>query len=51
MAFEQFCHEQAAWLEDYALFRALKIRYNGVYYSSGHGAGAACSDSFGGCSA
>ena len=25
-AFEQFCHEQAHWLEDYALFRALKIR-------------------------
>jgi 4-alpha-glucanotransferase len=31
-AFEQFCHEQAHWLEDYALFRALKIRYNGAYY-------------------
>ena len=30
--FEQFCHEQAHWLEDYALFRALKIRYNGAYY-------------------
>jgi 4-alpha-glucanotransferase len=32
IAFEEFCHEQAHWLEDYALFRALKIRYNGAYY-------------------
>ena len=32
VAFEKFCHEQAHWLEDYALFRALKIRYNGAYY-------------------
>src|SRR5438067_6320033 len=32
VAFEQFCHEQAHWLDDYALFRALKIRYNGAYY-------------------
>src|SRR5439155_11607976 len=32
IAFEQFCHEQAHWLDDYALFRALKIRYNGAYY-------------------
>src|SRR5262249_14402926 len=31
-AFEQFCREQAHWLEDYALFRALKIRFNGAYY-------------------
>jgi 4-alpha-glucanotransferase len=31
-AFEKFCHEQAHWLEDYALFRALKIRYKGAYY-------------------
>jgi 4-alpha-glucanotransferase len=30
--FEQFCHEQMHWLEDYALFRALKARYNGAYY-------------------
>ena len=30
--FEQFCYEQEHWLEDYALFRALKIRYNGAYY-------------------
>jgi 4-alpha-glucanotransferase len=32
IAFEQFCHEQVHWLEDYALFRALKIWYNGAYY-------------------
>src|SRR5438477_12368529 len=32
VAFEQFCHEQAHCLEDYAFFRALKIRYNGAYY-------------------
>jgi hypothetical protein len=32
VAFEKFCHEQAHWMEDYALFRALKIRYNGAYY-------------------
>src|SRR5271157_2266923 len=31
-AFEQFCHDQAHWLEDYALFRALKARNNGAYY-------------------
>jgi len=32
VAFEQFFHEQAHWLDDYALFRSLKIRYNGAYY-------------------
>ena len=31
-AFEQFCHEQAHWLDDYALFRALKIRHGNAYY-------------------
>ena len=31
-AFEQFCHDQAHWLEEYALFRVLKARYNGAYY-------------------
>ncbi|HEY1472009.1 MAG TPA: 4-alpha-glucanotransferase [Candidatus Acidoferrum sp.] len=31
-AFERFCHEQAHWLEDYALFRALKVRYDGAYF-------------------
>ena len=30
--FEQFCHEQAAWLDDYALFRALKVRHGDDYY-------------------
>jgi 4-alpha-glucanotransferase len=32
IAFDKFCQEQAHWLEDYALFRALKIRYKGTYY-------------------
>jgi 4-alpha-glucanotransferase len=31
-AFEQFCENEAHWLEDYALFRALKAEYNGAYY-------------------
>ena len=31
-AFEQFCNSQAHWLDDYALFRALKVRYDGTYY-------------------
>jgi 4-alpha-glucanotransferase len=31
-AYEQFCTEQAHWLEDYALFRALKISHQGAYY-------------------
>ena len=31
-AFEQFCYDQAHWLEDYALFRALKITYRGLSY-------------------
>jgi 4-alpha-glucanotransferase len=30
--FEQFCHDQAHWLEDYALFEVLKTRQNGAYY-------------------
>jgi 4-alpha-glucanotransferase len=30
--FEKFCHEHAMWLDDYALFRALKARYKGAYY-------------------
>jgi 4-alpha-glucanotransferase len=29
---DQFCHEQRHWLEDYALFRALKVKYGGVCY-------------------
>jgi 4-alpha-glucanotransferase len=31
-AFEQFCLDHASWLEDYALFRALKARYGGTCY-------------------
>ena len=31
-SFDKFRHEQMHWLEDYALFRALKARYNGAYY-------------------
>lgn len=31
-AFEQFRHDQADWLEDYALFRSLKARFNDAYY-------------------
>jgi len=30
--YEQFCHDEAHWLEDYALFRALKARYNNTFY-------------------
>ncbi len=31
-AYENFCHDHARWLSDYALFRALKVKYNGAYY-------------------
>jgi 4-alpha-glucanotransferase len=31
-AYEQFCYDQAHWLDDYALFRALKGRYENSYY-------------------
>jgi 4-alpha-glucanotransferase len=31
-AYEQFRKDQAHWLEDYALFRALKARFNGEYF-------------------
>jgi 4-alpha-glucanotransferase len=31
-AYEQFCTAHRNWLEDYALFRALKARHNGAYY-------------------
>ena len=31
-AFEAFRRQQAGWLEDYALFRALKAKFNGVHY-------------------
>jgi 4-alpha-glucanotransferase len=30
--YEEFCQKQEHWLEDYALFRALKAKYNGAYY-------------------
>jgi 4-alpha-glucanotransferase len=30
--YEQFRNDQAHWLEDYALFRALKARHNGAYF-------------------
>ena len=30
--YEEFCADQASWLEDYALFRALKWKYQGAYY-------------------
>ncbi len=32
VAFDGFRHAQAHWLEDYALFRALKAKHNGAYY-------------------
>src|SRR5882724_11155379 len=31
-AFDEFCNAQSHWLDDYALFRALKARHNGAYY-------------------
>ncbi len=31
-AFEEFCATQQIWLEDYALFRALKNKFGGSYY-------------------
>jgi 4-alpha-glucanotransferase len=31
-AFEQFRHDQEHWLEDYALFRSLKVRYGEAHY-------------------
>ena len=30
--YDEFCAEQGHWLEDYALFRALKAKYDGAYY-------------------
>ena len=30
--YEEFCNLQAHWLDDYALFRALKAKHNGAYY-------------------
>lgn len=31
-AFEEFCRAQACWLDDYSLFRALKVHHNGAHY-------------------
>ena len=31
-AYETFRHDNERWLSDYALFRALKAKYNGTYY-------------------
>jgi 4-alpha-glucanotransferase len=30
--YEQFCNDQAHWLNDYALFRAIKAKFQGAYY-------------------
>ncbi len=30
--YDEFCAQQEHWLEDYALFRALKAKYHGAYY-------------------
>ncbi len=31
-AFQEFCHSRATWLEDYALYRALKEKYKSASY-------------------
>jgi 4-alpha-glucanotransferase len=31
-AYDQFCATQESWLEDFALFRALKSKFDGAYY-------------------
>ena len=31
-SYEDFCHSRAGWLDDYALFRALKVKYNQASY-------------------
>jgi 4-alpha-glucanotransferase len=31
-AYDEFCATQEHWLDDYALFRALKAKYHGAYY-------------------
>jgi 4-alpha-glucanotransferase len=31
-AYDEFCARHSNWLEDYALFRALKAKYQGAYY-------------------
>jgi 4-alpha-glucanotransferase len=32
VAFDEFRHSQAHWLDDYGLFHTLKFKYNGAYY-------------------
>ena len=32
LPYEDFCARQAHWLDDYAMFRALKDKYRGAYY-------------------
>lgn len=32
ITYEEFCSQQAGWMDDYALFRALKAKYKGAYY-------------------
>ena len=32
VAFDEFRHAEAHWLDDYGLFRALKFKHNGAYY-------------------
>jgi 4-alpha-glucanotransferase len=31
-AFDRFCRDESHWLDDYALFRALKFKHNGAHY-------------------
>jgi len=31
-AFEQFCHDQAHWLNDFALFRALRVKFGEAHH-------------------
>lgn len=33
-SFEQFCSAHKCWLDDYALFTALKLRFNGTHWNS-----------------
>jgi 4-alpha-glucanotransferase len=35
-AYQEFCATQESWLEDYALFRALKNKFGGTYYLDWH---------------
>ena len=32
LKYQEYCHEQRHWLEDYALFSTLKLRYGGASY-------------------